>query len=83
MKTRTIATALTMLSLLLVLRTGLPAVAQGPGAGPAKLGKVNFPVSCNAAAQKEFEMAMAYYHSFAWLRSMVCCGTFRPTEELT
>ena len=35
-------------------------------AGLAKLGKVTFPVSCNAAAQKEFEIAMAYYHSFAW-----------------
>jgi hypothetical protein len=31
-----------------------------------RLGKVSFPVSCNAAAQKEFEVAMAYYHSFAW-----------------
>jgi hypothetical protein len=27
---------------------------------------VTFPVSCNAAAQKEFGTAMAYYHSFAW-----------------
>jgi len=54
------------LGALLALATTLPAVAQGPGAGPAKLGKVSFPVSCNAAAQKEFEVAMAYYHSFAW-----------------
>ena len=66
MKTRTIVTTLAILSVLLVLWTGLPVVAQSPGAGPAKLGKVNFPVSCNAAAQKEFEVAMAYYHSFAW-----------------
>jgi hypothetical protein len=27
---------------------------------------LQFPVSCNAEAQKEFEVAMAYYHSFAW-----------------
>jgi hypothetical protein len=27
---------------------------------------VRFAVSCNAAAQREFEVAMAYYHSFAW-----------------
>jgi hypothetical protein len=66
MKTRTISTALTILCLSFLLWTGLPAVAQAPGAGPAKLGKVNFPVSCNAAAQKEFEVSMAYYHSFAW-----------------
>ena len=34
--------------------------------GGARLGAVNFPVSCNAAAQQEFNTAMAYYHSFAW-----------------
>jgi len=30
-----------------------------------KLGTVHFKVSCNAAAQREFDLAMAYYHSFA------------------
>jgi Tfp pilus assembly protein PilF len=34
--------------------------------GGARLGTVNVPVSCNAAAQQEFNTAMAYYHSFAW-----------------
>ena len=34
------------------------------GALPEKLGEVNFPVSCNAAAQKEFNRAMALFHSF-------------------
>jgi hypothetical protein len=29
-----------------------------------KLGEVNFPVSCNEAAQKEFNRAMALFHSF-------------------
>jgi Tfp pilus assembly protein PilF len=38
---------------------------EGHGA-QARLGKVNFAVSCNAAAQREFNVAMAYYHSFAW-----------------
>jgi hypothetical protein len=32
----------------------------------ARLGKVHFQVECNAAAQREFNVAMAYYHSFAW-----------------
>src|SRR5687767_4716846 len=32
----------------------------------ARLGKVNFPVSCSAEAQREFNTALAYYHSFAW-----------------
>jgi hypothetical protein len=31
-----------------------------------KLGTVHFKVSCNAQAQREFDLAMAYYHSFAW-----------------
>lgn len=35
-----------------------------PGTPPEKLGKVDFPVSCNAAAQEEFNRAMALFHSF-------------------
>jgi tetratricopeptide (TPR) repeat protein len=31
---------------------------------PEQLGEVNFPVSCNAAAQQEFNRAMALFHSF-------------------
>src|SRR6185312_6003001 len=38
---------------------------EGHGAH-ARLGTVNFEVACNAAAQQEFNTAMAYYHSFAW-----------------
>jgi len=38
--------------------------AAPQGAPPEKLGEVNFPVSCNATAQKEFNRAMALFHSF-------------------
>jgi hypothetical protein len=38
--------------------------AAPQGAPPEKLGEVNFSVSCNAAAQKEFNRAMALFHSF-------------------
>jgi hypothetical protein len=34
------------------------------GRPPEKLGEVNFPVSCNDAAKKEFNRAMALFHSF-------------------
>ena len=34
------------------------------GTSPKKLGEVNFQASCNAAAQKEFNQAMALFHSF-------------------
>jgi len=37
---------------------------QAQSGEPEKLGEVNFPVSCNAAAQKEFNRAMALFHSF-------------------
>ena len=34
------------------------------GTPPEKVGKVDFPVSCNTAAQEEFNRAMALFHSF-------------------
>jgi len=48
----------------LSLSASIPA-HEAPGT-PARLGKVHFQVECNAAAQREFNVAMAYYHSFAW-----------------
>ena len=56
-----------LLVLLLIVATpGAYAHEEGglQGAGPEKLGEVNFPVSCNAYAQKEFNRAMALFHSF-------------------
>src|SRR5687767_15455764 len=41
---------------------------EAAGTAPARLGTVHFKVECNAAAQKEFDLAMAYYHSCAWHR---------------
>ena len=44
----------------------IPAVAQHehPAGEPEKLGKVNFPVSCDAAVQLQFNRAVAMLHSF-------------------
>ncbi len=47
---------------ILVLACG-PMSAQGE-----RLGEINFPVSCNADAQKRFQRAAALYHSFDWPR---------------
>ncbi|MDH3321242.1 MAG: hypothetical protein OEO84_16345, partial [Betaproteobacteria bacterium] len=44
--------------------TVLPTSAIG-----ASLGKVHFQVECNADAQREFDVAMAYYYSFAWAQT--------------
>ena len=45
---------------------GAPAVAQHehPAGDPGKLGKVNFPVSCDPAVQPQFTTAVAMLHSF-------------------
>jgi tetratricopeptide (TPR) repeat protein len=42
------------------------ALAQHQDHKPARLGTVEFKVDCADAAQKEFNRAMALYHSFAW-----------------
>jgi hypothetical protein len=57
-------TLLRMLRTMTLALTAL-AVATVAGAdGPEKLGKVNFPTSCAAAAQPQFERAVALLHSF-------------------
>lgn len=45
---------------------------------PEQLGRVTFPVSCNAEAQKRFERAMAMLHSFWWEAG---AGAFRGVAE--
>ncbi len=61
-------TAAAMLTIMLCIGTpGAQALDEHEPAGNAlneKLGEVNFPVSCNPAAQKEFNRAMALFHSF-------------------
>lgn len=41
--------------------------ASPAAASPEQLGEVHFPVSCNVAAQQEFNRAMALFHSF-WFK---------------
>ena len=48
------------------IAVAFPALAHDVSGAPARLGKVHFQVECNAAAQREFNLAMAYFHSFAW-----------------
>lgn len=50
-----------------VFGSAQPAAAQEQHSGHAQgVGEVDFKVGCNAAAQAEFNLAMAHYHSFAW-----------------
>jgi hypothetical protein len=52
----------------------VPGAAHASGGAPSRLGKVEFKVECNAAAQEAFNLAMAYYHSFAWSRISEAAG---------
>jgi tetratricopeptide (TPR) repeat protein len=52
-------------ALLVALAPSLAAQAHDHGPGE-QLGRVNFPVSCNAEAQKRFERGMGLLHSFWW-----------------
>src|SRR5687768_5684448 len=49
-----------------LLAIGMTASAHDVADAGGKLGDVNFKVECNAIAQREFNLAAAYYHSFAW-----------------
>jgi tetratricopeptide (TPR) repeat protein len=50
--------------LLLALTSTLVISSTAAAHGPERLGKVDFPTSCTAAAQPEFERAVALLHSF-------------------
>lgn len=56
------------LTVAVMLVAAVPAAAQPkPHEGlPEKLGTVDFPVSCNAAAQAQFTRGVALYHSYYW-----------------
>jgi Tfp pilus assembly protein PilF len=49
------------------LTFGVTSIVEGQQTG-ARLGKVSFETSCNATAQKDIDLAMAYFHSFDWGR---------------
>jgi hypothetical protein len=46
-----------------------PAFSREDAHRHERLGKVDFKIECNAAAQQEFSRAMALYHSFDWTRA--------------
>ena len=53
--------------MLAALCFSVSAIAQAPLEGlPEKLGSVDFPVSCSAAAQRHMTRGVALYHSFHW-----------------
>lgn len=63
-----VATALAAASIAFVTQgcTTTTRTAEADVDPGVRLGRVSFPVECNASAQREFNRAMAYYHSFAF-----------------
>jgi tetratricopeptide (TPR) repeat protein len=61
-------------SALFALATVQDSSARDGSAHEAKLGEVHFKVECDATAQAEFNVAMAYYHSFQWQRAVETAG---------
>jgi tetratricopeptide (TPR) repeat protein len=59
----------TFLTAAVIAISALSLVAQHDHPAPEKLGQVNFPVSCRAGAQSEFNRAVALLHSFAYAES--------------
>jgi hypothetical protein len=61
-----------------VATTVIPSFAQcdHPAGDPTKLGKVNFPVSCDPALQAQFNNAVAMLHSF-WCEKTACIRLLR------
>ncbi len=72
--------ALSMLALMLGISTAHSHDEHSAGGEPPpeKLGRVNFPVSCNSAAQEEFNRGMALFHSF-WFNPAI--QSFRKVAE--
>ncbi|HYT84023.1 MAG TPA: hypothetical protein VEK86_11250 [Gemmatimonadales bacterium] len=59
-----------------------PLAAQAHEHGPAeRLGRVVFPVSCNAEAQRRFEHAMALLHSFWWEQGPAAFGAVTAADS--
>ena len=61
-------------------RPSAPQPDHSHTAATARLGKVEFKVECNAAAQAEFNRAMALYHSFVWPEASAAFETVARTD---
>lgn len=59
-----------VISAMVALAMVLDANARDGSTHEATLGDVQFKVECQATAQAEFNIAMAYYHSFQWQRAV-------------
>src|SRR5580658_8969666 len=73
-----VVTTLLVVSLALPFAQSLQGQHEHPAGDPEKLGKVNFPVSCDAALQPQFNDAVAMLHSFWYEKA---ADAFAATAE--
>ncbi|WP_342133279.1 tetratricopeptide repeat protein [Hydrogenophaga sp. OTU3427] len=66
MKTRKLQRTASLVAACVCALWALPSNSHDATPGAVQLGKVAFKVDCNAQAQQAFNLAMGYYHSFAW-----------------
>ena len=67
--------------IVVMLRLAVPAAwSHQATTAPERIGKVTFPTSCNAAAQPQFERAVALLHSFWYLESAKAFTTVTQTD---
>src|SRR5215469_6823192 len=64
MRHLTLTTALLLAGVCAALAAPVVAQHEHPAGDPGRLGKVNFPVSCDPAVQSQFSSAVAMLHSF-------------------
>ena len=58
----------------------VPAAAQTPSADGERLGEVHFPISCSAAAQRQFDRATAMLHNFMYPRTVAAYSAIAAAE---
>jgi hypothetical protein len=68
-------------ALILGFGTGASAQYAALEGTPEKLGKVDFPVSCNADAQRHFTRGVSLYHSYYWPEARKAFGAAAQADS--
>ena len=76
MRRLTLTSALLLAGVCAALAAPVVAQHEHPAGDPGRLGKVNFPVSCDPAVQSQFSSAVAMLHSF-WFEKGMRSGRHR------
>jgi len=76
-----VALALAATTALATIASMTPAVPQGANEADRQLGNVHFATSCNEVAQRRFDRAMRYQHSFWYHQSQELFQTVADADH--